>query len=430
MLKKLISTLGIRTFSAAVNLAIAVLLSQYLGPAGKGTQSIIITTISFILIFSNFVGGATLVYLAPRYPVEKLLMPSYAWTLLTGIFSFVVLSVLSLFGNRYALVESRYIIHVCVLSILNSVTGIHSNILLGKEQVHKSNLLVLFQSLFLVLCLLLVFTVFGQWTVDAYVWSLYISFGLCLVLSTLYIRSFIPKIRIFSLSEYIPVVREMFRVGIQNQVAHITQLLSFRLSYYVLEKYKGPAALGVYSNGISIAESIWLVAKSMALVQYSWVSNSKDRDESAKLTIKLVMVCLVLSLLILIPLLILPAGAYTWIFGEGFEGVRPVIWTLAPGVAIYNLSILFGHYFSGTGRYYRNSGISTAGLVVSAVLYFTLIPAFSVTGAGIATSISYLFTSLLFLWHFAREYGNWWKEMFPKRSELKAMLAQIRSKIK
>jgi O-antigen/teichoic acid export membrane protein len=421
MLKKLVSTLGIRSFAAIINLAIAILLSQYLGPAGKGTQSIILTTISFILLFSNFVGGATLVYLTPRFPAGFLLLPSYVWTILMSLLSLIILKL-------FHLVDSQYIIHICILAVINSVTSIHSNILLGKQQVNKSNLLVLFQSLLLVLSLLTMFLFFRMRTVDAYIWSLYISLGICMIISTMYARQAISEIKLLSCSEYKPVIKEMFRLGVQNQFAHITQLLSFRLSYYVLEEYKGAAALGVFSNGISIAESIWLVAKSMALVQYSVVSNTEDRDESARLTIKLAMACLVLSIILLIPLLILPSGAYAWIFGAGFEGVKPVIWTLAPGVAIYNIAIIFGHYFSGTGRYYRNTGISAAGLAVSAALYFILIPAYSVNGAGIATSISYLFTSLLFLWYFAMEYGNWWREMFPRRGEIKRLISVIRKK--
>lgn len=96
---------------------------------------------------------------------------------------------------------------------------------------------------------------------------------------------YIPGQEVFSRLEIAPiysvsVVSQMFRYGLQNQVAHITQLLSFRLSYYVLGEYKGLAAVGVFGNGISIAESIWLIAKSMSLVQYSWVANSDDQKVS------------------------------------------------------------------------------------------------------------------------------------------------------
>ncbi|HOW30638.1 MAG TPA: polysaccharide biosynthesis C-terminal domain-containing protein [Bacteroidales bacterium] len=421
MLKKFVSTLGIRAFAAFINLAIAILLSQFLGPAGKGIQSIILTTISFILLFANFVGGATLVYLTPRFDTGKLLVPSYLWTILMSLFSFAVL-------KSFHLVDSQYIGHICLLSVINSVTSIHSNILLGKQQVKKSNLLVLYQSLFLVISLFVLLVGFNIRNIHAYIIALYISLTLCMIFSVVYSWKIVLEIRLLPYTEYKPVVVEMFRLGMQNQMAHITQLLSFRLSYYVLEEYKGASALGIFSNGISIAESIWLVAKSMALVQYSVISNSSDRDESARLTIQLASVCFFFSIILLVPLVLLPAGAYAWIFGTGFEGVKPVILTLAPGVAIYNLAIIFGHYFSGTGRYYRNTVVSSAGLAVSAILYFMIIPRYSVAGAGLATSISYIFTSLLFLWYFAKDYSNWWREIMPKRSEIHSVVSKLKSR--
>ena len=404
-----------------VNLLIAILLSRYLGPAGKGTQSIIITTISFILIFSNLVGGATLVYLTPRFPVPLLLVPSYLWTLLMSLAAYFVLL-------SFRLVEAGFMVHVCLLSVINSLQSIHSNILIGKQRIRESNNLVLFQSLILVLSLLAAFVIFKRVSVDSYIISLYISLGGCMLISALFIGRSILSIRLFPLQRFVPVLLQMFRLGFQNQVAHITQMLSFRLSFYVLEEYKGLASVGIYSNGISIAESIWLVAKSMALVQYSWISNSNNREASALMTIRLVKAGILLSMLMMLPLLLLPVGGYTFIFGAGFGGVKPVIWSLLPGVLIYNFSILFGHYFSGTGRYYINTTISTAGLLLSVLLYFTLIPLYSVSGAGFATSVSYIFTSGLFLGYFARDYKLWYKEILPRRSDFSLLISELRMK--
>jgi O-antigen/teichoic acid export membrane protein len=423
MLKKIIHTFGIRAFSAVINLFVAILLSQYLGPEGKGTQSIIITTISFILIFANLVGGATLVYLTPRFPVPLLLIPSYVWTILMSLFSYFVLSV-------FRLVQEPYILHVCLLAVINSIMSIHSNVLIGKQRIRESNQLVLVQTLVLILSLLFAFLVLRHIAVDSYIYSLYVSLGVSMILSSWYIIDSIREIKVFPFGKYLPVVVQMFRYGAQNQATHITQMLSFRLSYYVLEEYKGLSAVGIYSNGISIAESIWLVAKSMSLVQYSWVSNSDDRVASARLTIRLVKVGVALSVILILPLLLLPVSGYTFIFGTGFAGVKPVIWTLLPGVLVYNCSILLGHYYSGTGRYLVNTTISSAGLALSIILYFTLIPAYSIIGAGVATSISYIFTSILFLWFFTRDYKGWPRELVPTANDFSAVMSEIRKGLK
>lgn len=419
MLKKIIHTFGVNAFSAALNMGVAILLSQFLGPSGKGNQSLILTTISFILIFSNLVGGATIVYLVPRYKSILLIIPSYVWTILMSLVSYFFLRITGL-------IESKYIIHVCILAIIYSVSSIHSNVLIGKQRIKTSNNLVLLQSVSLVVCLLVSFIALRIFSINSYITALYISMGLSMVISTLLISASFKEIDLKNYKSYLPVMKQMFTFGFQNQVAHITQMLSFRLSYYVIEEYIGIAAVGVYSNGISIAESIWMVAKSMSLVQYSFISNSTNRDESARITLLLVKAGLFASLLLLIPLILIPVEAYVFIFGQGFAAIKPVIISLLPGVLIYNVSILFGHYFSGTGRYNINGRISAIGLIVSVILYFTFIPLFDIRGAGIATSLSYFFTSALFLWYFAKENNNWRTYLIPRRNDFTLVINEIK----
>ena len=64
-------------------------------------------------------------------------------------------------------------------------------------------------------------------------------------------------------------------------------MLSFRMSFYVLNRFHGEGAVGIYSNGIS-------------LVQYARISNTEDRDYSQKLTVQLSKASTVLSLFIVV----------------------------------------------------------------------------------------------------------------------------------
>jgi O-antigen/teichoic acid export membrane protein len=220
----------------------------------------------------------------------------------------------------------------------------------------------------------------------------------------------------------------MLNYGFVNQLAHITQMLSFRLSFYVLEYYHGTAALGVYSNGISLAESVWMIGKSISMVQYARISNINDRKASAELTAMLSRVSVAASLLFLIPMLLLPENFYVLIFGEGFSETRMVLVTLAPGVLVYNYSILAGHYFSGTGRYSVNAAISSVGLAVSIALYFSLIPPYGAMGAGLATSLSYAATSAMFLIRFGHEYRHWHQVFMPTVNDYKLLFQELRNR--
>jgi O-antigen/teichoic acid export membrane protein len=337
-----------------------------------------------------------------------------------ALLSFLILSF-------FPLIDKTFILQVCILSALNAFATVNSSILIGKEKIGISNIISLIQPLALIISLIVFFSLADEPAVQHYIASLYISFSISVVLSFIYFRKHCGPVRLYSPGRYIQVIKEMTRLGIMNQVAHITQMLSFRLSYYVIDHYHGEAALGVYSNGISLAESIWLISKSISLVQYARISNTTDRTEAARLTVSLIKFSVVASLIILIPLLIVPSTFYTLIFGEGFAETRMVIWSLSFGVLVYNFSILTGHYFSGTGRYHLNALASTLGLLVSVVLYYTLIPAYGIAGAGWATSLSYFATSIILMLLFGRDDPKWYKHLVPTFQDLTRIKTEFKN---
>ena len=420
MFSKILNTFGAKSLSAVINFLIAIVISQYLGPDGKGEQGIILATIAFVLVFSNLVGGATLVFLIPRYRVNLLLLPSYLWSLIISLLAFGLLWL-------FNIVEHEYILHIRILSVLNSFTNIHTTLLIGREKIKASNLVSLVQPVIVILSLVLSFMLMNDMTISAYIKSLYFAFGSSLLLSFYYMHRTFGRIRIQASNEYLQVVKELFRLGFMNQLAHITQMMSFRLSYYFLEIYHGEGSVGIYSNGIQVMESIWLISKSISLVQYARIANTDDKQYSQDLSVKLLKAGFFISLACIIPLVLLPESFYLFLFGKDFTGVKEVIWILAPGVLIYNFSIILGHYFSGTGKYHINTIASSIGLLASLLLYITLIPPYVVVGAGIAASISYGITSLVVLIFFLREAQVKGKDFLPSRDDLLTLRGLLRS---
>ena len=421
--RNIAGTFGTRIVAAIINLAIAIMLSRFLGPEGKGEQSLIITTITFILVFANIIGGATLVYLSPRHDHASLILPSYLWTILAGIISYPALRILHL-------VDAAYILHTCILAVLYSLISIHNSLLIGREKIGMSNVISLAQPMLLITGLFIYFGVWKQQNIDAYIASLYFSFGITYLVCVLFQFRVSGRLSFQSLNKVIPVVKEMLRLGIYNQTAHITQMLSFRLSYYVLDLYHGEAAVGVYSNGVSLAESIWLIAKSISMVQYARIANTEDPGESRRLTMRLSRGSFMMSLLIIVPLLIFPKSFYVAVFGPGFEGVKPVIWALSFGVMIYNYAILLGHYFSGTGRYRINALVSSAGLVISAALYFLLIPDYGTIGAGLGSSLSYLLTSIMLVLILRKDQKDITRQILPTMNDFRYFRKELTSLVR
>ncbi len=410
MIRKIINTIGTRAFSAILNLLIAILISQYLGTIGKGQQGLIIATITYILVFSNLIGGSTLVYLAPRYGIKALMLPSYLWTILMGIAFYFILQFTQL-------IDEAFILDICLLSVISSFISIHTNLLIGIEKVKTANLLGLLQPLIIVIILLVFFVGGTKINIDSYFSALFLSFAIVFILSAISLKKHAKQFVRSSLSLF-KLIKEMFRLGVLNQLAHIFQLLSFRMSYYWLGLTYSEAEVGIFSNGTSLIESVWLISRSISLVQYSRIANMTDKHEAQKLTLDLSKLSFVISFLILIPMVLLPSSFYEFIFGAGFGGVRLVIQALAPGVLFLNLNIIISHYFSGIGKYQLNSIASFAGLVIAIPLFSWMIPAYGLCGAGWASSISYIITSLVILAYFKNESGIYLRDFLIKKQEL------------
>lgn len=410
MFARILNTFVSRSASAALNLLIAVIISNALGPAGKGQQGLILATIAYVIVFANLMGGGAIVFLVPRFKYSLILIPAYGWTLLTALVFYILIRITHLIDVQFAA-------HVSILAVLNAFASVNSSILIGKERIKTSNLIAFLQPLVITLYLVIAFFVLERKDVHIYLEALYLSFATGFVISLYYLIKHGGRFTLSKPVAYLPVATKLFRYGILNQLAHVFQLLSFRMSYYWLGQVYSESEVGVYSNGVSLVEAIWLVSRSISLVQYARIANTDDRKYAQNLTVRLSKASMLLSFLFLLFLVVLPAGFFVWIFGEGFGGVGSVIRSLAPGILFFNFALIGGHYFSGTGKYHVNTLASLLGMLIAVPLFAWMIPAYGMTGAGWATSISYAFTALLVFIYFQYESRMKLKAFFPRKTD-------------
>ncbi len=413
MWRSIFGNFGVRVLSALLNLGLVILFSQLTGAVGKGEQSLLLTSIAILTIFDSLVGGAALVYLSSRFAWLGLLGASYIWIFLVSSTAFVCLWLADVF-------PITYLIHVVILSAISAAGAVHSSLLLGQQRLKIYNIIALS------IPLLTLGSCVAQWYflgVIKYEVSLYIAYVISLFISILGLIKFFPYQQKSS-STWLAIWKNMFALGFYNQLAHVLQLLSFRASYYILEQYKGEAAVGVFSNASSITESIWLIATSISLWQYAVISNSQDQNYTIQLTEKLTRFGMFAALLGVLFFLLLPSAFYQLVFGPDFGGLQTLMWALAPGVWIFTYALVVGHYFSGHGRYAVNALASGIGLLLSLVASLLFIPVYGAVGAAFAASISYAATSIVVLRYFLKDGATF--SLFPRKVEFIQLFTQMR----
>ena len=420
MFKKILNTFGTKIVAAALNFLIAIIISQTLGDTGSGTQSLVVATIAFILIFSEIVCGASIIYLAPRHSFKKILVASVVWAAL--------IAVVMGFGIRlfYPKLEPDLVLHVAILSFISSLSNINFRFLVGKEEIQKANYNTLLQPVLLTLTLVLYHFILKREGIYGYLIGLYAAYGGTFLLGIWMLRNEYANLRHDKDKDYKPVLKDLFKYGFLNQTGHFVQFFNLRLSYYLLDSYIGRGQVGVFSRSVSLAESIWIISNSIALVQYARIANADDRQYSQKLTLDLGKICLLVSAIAVVVLCLLPPQFYVFVFGKDFGEMAHLIRILAPGILFYCIFLILGHYYSGTGRYQMNTFAALCGLVVTFVCGFTLIPRYDITGAAITSAAAYTVNAIFLFIFFVKESHFKSRDFLLKKSEIQNYLAELK----
>ncbi|MDX9751927.1 MAG: lipopolysaccharide biosynthesis protein [Flavobacteriales bacterium] len=418
MLRRIAATFGFRVVIALLNLLVVVLLSQWIGAEGRGQASLVLATVTIVCMVCAVVGGATLVYLVPRSNVGQLLLLSHLWSAVVCGGAYGVL-------RAVPLIDAWMVPHVAAIAFLSAVFSTHLTMLLGRDRVMANNLMGLVQVVVLLIGFVLMFLVAGRRDVMAYVAALYAAYGTGAVASLLLLR---PGLRTGGLHGIGRLAGDAFRLGAVNMAGTVLQLVSLRVGYYLLSHRVDDAAVGVYANGVSLVESVWLISNSMAMVQYAAIANSGDDARNRRLTLSLVKLSLVMTLVALAVLAMVPSAFFTRLFGRDFSAVGDAIVVLAPGALMYTLLLVVGHYFSGTGRYHVNTLANLAGLLVTAALTWAFLPQYDMRTAGAILSASLSTTGLFVLWWFLRAPGMHLRDLLPTaadRERLRGLLARF-----
>lgn len=407
MIKRIIGTSAGKLITALAGFAIIVINAHYIGAVGVGTISLILLGITFINLFSNFIGGPAIVYLLPRFDAFRLIVPSYLWAFLCSSAGAVLLS-------ASGLIPSVYVFDVFWLSFFVTVTSVNLTILLAKERFAIYNVLGSLQ--ILITLSVLTYLVFegGNHTVTAYLFAFYAGIIISFIVSLIAIRKLV---HFSDIEEFPSVVVTLLKYSPFMQFGTIFQMLNYRLSYYIIERFFGPGLLGVFTVGTQVSESVWIVGRGAATVHYARMSNTRDMNDARDLTLALIKGVFCMTLLLLIVMVLLPQSVYVFLFGAGFAAVRVVVLILAPGMLFTAVTMIISHYFSGIGLPRYSMYGSAVGLVLTVSAGFVLIPVLGIKGAAMTTTLSYFVGMCYLLFVFIRKTGIGYNELKIRKSD-------------
>lgn len=186
-------------------------------------------------------------------------------------------------------------------------------------------------------------------------------------------------------------------IGLTNLIG----LLNYRVGLFVVERLLGLSATGVYSIAVMVAELAWFVSGSLTQAAYGRIG-TPDPARAAATTLRAVKWGLA-SVALTAPLLWAGASVLVpWVLGETYRASLPVLAVLLPGVVIFGAASPLSAYFTNhAGRPQVPAQVAALSLLLNGLLAVLLVPHWGMTGAAVASSVSYAAAVVVLGWRFA-----------------------------
>ena len=385
--KNIIQTIVSKSAILLLNFAVVVFSARLWGPEGRGAVALFVANLTLISSITNLFTSSSVSYFFSKYGLSKLILQAYLWVFAVSVVFGVVFRIYD---------QSTPALLLFIIAVLVGFTTFHSFIFIGNQQIGYYNLITIIQPGFL-LGVMLLFYHFIDKSYFAYFYGMITSYAFVFVICKILTGKTHEKVS-WNLNK--TVIKDTFMFGWQIESGNFLQFLNYRLSFYFLNYFFGTASVGVFQVGVTLSEAIWIVSRSIALVHYSNVVKQGNTEDSRNETETTAKYSFFISLLCLIFVLCLPKQVFSFVFGEGFEGVKQVIVLLSPGILAIAASNVYGNYFSAIGKTKIWMLKSAVGVVVTIGLSFWLIPTLHVTGACIVNASSYIVSSIVLFWFF------------------------------
>lgn len=409
MIKNIFGTFGTRLMNAICGMITLWFGSHYLGAAAWGIGGLVLVDVSLLLVGVELLAGSGLIYFTPRKSYRTLMTISYIWSaivvafyaLIIKLFSFIPDNVTGIFlkfvGEGTKLIPQGYEAITLILVFIYSLHNFNLTTLLGKERVGTNNILFIIQFLSQLTSMLVFIFVFDIRDERSFIYSLLTGYCIGYLCGLTQIWKYIIEPSDKGGDNILSTVKEMFRFGSIIQLSTLVTLLNRRLSLFIIKGFWGDAPVGVYNSATQVSEAPKLIGQSIAMVQFSRISNLTDNVQAGKITVQLLKTAMTLTALCIIILCIIPTSFYVWLFTDEFAEMRSVMVALAPGVVFMAANMVFSHYFSGVDKPKYNLYGAIVGLAVTIPSLYLLTPTFGMVGAGTSMSLTYLAT-ILYQW--------------------------------
>ncbi|MBM4403251.1 MAG: oligosaccharide flippase family protein [Candidatus Cloacimonetes bacterium] len=206
----------------------------------------------------------------------------------------------------------------------------------------------------------------------------------------------------------------------------ILLFLHYRIDQFVIKMMLGNSELGIYSIAVTLAEWMFLVPTSIITALTGKLYNTYDDRQNQTVTAQTVKYTLYLcSALCLIG--VLASRLIPLVYGPEFAGAAVPTMILLAGVVFASVAKVSFMYYLVKGNPYYHLIIAFITFALNLLLNLLLIPRFGITGAALASSISYFIYGCYYLILFVcREKFGWRSVLIFGRADIRFLKTALK----
>ena len=414
-----------------IGLGSGIFIARALGPAGRGEYNLALLVGTFLVFVLDlgFSHAVSFFVSSGRFSSDQMLKNALWASWILGILGLLIFLLMDRIGAARFLLGTG-ILTPSILAVLIFLPSIFFQLyfnvlLLGEGRLIIYNVVPIVAQ-FAVVCTIGIQYYRSSLTVNWAVF-LYLMGNVVAILVMLFFRrDFFTALMtpFFSGKE----VKEILVFSVPSHIGALIQFLNFRLDTFIVNFYLGISAVGIYTLSGSFAELLWMISRPIGTVLMPKVAGSGGPRVLGDMVFRSSALAFFATLAAAIALAVGAPWGLPIVYGIKFKASVDPLLLLLPGAAAFCYTNVLACYLIGIGKPQINTYISGVSLVATVGLDLWLIPRMGINGAAIASSVSYILSSILTI-HQASKWSGvsvWASVKLPRREEFHVVLEGLR----
>jgi O-antigen/teichoic acid export membrane protein len=406
-------TFGTRMITMAFGVFTGIITARALGPENRGIFALVVLLPASFVTLSKFGQGVASVYFIRREKEEVSQVASNV--LLFAVCVSVVLVTIALMFREQLLdsflrgVPGWALVAVMPLIPILLVESYLYGVLQATDRFRVYNTRLLCEAVF-TLAGMAVALLFLKAGLEG---ALAVAVGVRLVMASWVVLT-VHRGSPLRLRFDVPLFRRMIRYGLKSHVQIIASHFHFKAGVYLVAYFLSPAQVAFYVIASRLAEHILWLPQSLGMALFPRLAGS-DPQQAHRMTASAVRQSLFLTAAVAAVLAV--SGRFlitTWYGAEYEPAARPLMIACA-GIVMMSMFVLLSRNFTSRNKQGMNIVAAYTALGGNLALNVVLVPRYGITGAAVATAISYTAAAMLLFVFFLKDSKLPWHEVLIVR---------------